>query len=307
MKIYFNPKSIGRKFTEEVVEHFPNIEFVFDIDQSKDVDAVIVMPDFFRQVQLADYQNLKWIQLLMAGYDAFDFGLVYNRDIIVSNAVDIFSISIAEDVITKMLVLNRYVKHFYEDMKEAKWSQVRNIPELTKSTVGILGTGSIGKEVAKRLSGFGCKIIGYRQKNETVPFFDEIHTAEEGLDYVLSSSDYVIVALPLNDKTKNLLSNQKLKLMKKEAVFINVARGQIVDQDALIDLLSNGAIRAAGLDVTTPEPLPQTSPLWRLPNVYITPHNASSSPFMQERLKNLMLENISRFEKGIDVLYQIVE
>ena len=307
MKIYFNPKSIGTKFTEEVVKKFPNIEFVFDIEHSKDVDAVVVMPDFFRQVQLEEYKNLKWIQLLMAGYDAFDFNLVQGRDIIVTNAVDIFSISIAEDVITKILVLNRYVKHFYEEMKEAKWMQVRNIPELTHSTVGVLGTGSIGKEVAKRIKGFGCKIIGFRQTPELVPYFDAIYTGDEGLDYVLSHSDYIVVALPLNHKTKHLLSSEKLKLIKKEAVFINVARGQIVDQEALIELLSNGSIRAAGLDVTTPEPLPITSPLWRLPNVFITPHNASSSPYMQERLKDLMIDNITRFEKGMKVLYQITE
>ena len=186
-----------------------------------------------------------------------------------------------------------------------EWNPIRKEPELTGSTVGIVGAGSIGIEVAKRLKSFDTKVIGYKRKAEAVRFFDEIYTGNEGLEIVIRESDYLIIAVPLTKETMHLINKERISWMKSSAVLINVARGKIVDQDALVDALNAGKLRGAGLDVTTPEPLPKDHPLWKMSQVFITPHNASSSPFMQRRLMELVLHNLERYVNNNTVDYII--
>ncbi|MBU1144777.1 MAG: D-2-hydroxyacid dehydrogenase [Firmicutes bacterium] len=307
MKIYIDPRIIGKDNYEFIVNRFPQIQISSETENSFESEVLIVMPDFFIKEDINRYKNLKWIQLLMAGYDNFDFSILQNKEVIVTNASDIFSKSIAEDVITKILVLNRKVPFFLEEMKTGSWNPIKNIPELTNSVVGILGTGSIGKEIAKRLKSFETKVIGYRRKDALVQYFDEIYSGETGLEYVLKNSDYVVIALPLTKNTINLINSKTLSLMKENALLINVARGKIVDQDALTEVLINKKIRGAGLDVTIPEPLPKSHPLWTLDNTFITPHNASSSPYMRTRITNLILQNIELYLLKKPVLFQVKE
>lgn len=307
LKVYLNPKAIGTSRFEKLKVSFSNVTFITEISKSKEAEVLIVMPNFFFEANLDDYPNVKWIQLLMAGYDTFDFSKISGRNIIVSIASDIFSKSIAEDVMIKVLILNRNTRHYLKSMEEGNWAPIQDELELTNSTVGILGCGSIGKEVAKRMKAFDTKVIGYKQKREAVPFFDEIYTGIDGLEKVVSLSDYLIVALPLSNKTKNLINEQRIGLMKENAIFINVARGGIVDQEALYQALVLKKIRGAGLDVTTPEPLPKNHPLWKLENVFITPHNASSSPFMQPRMTELIEKNLKLYLQGKDVVFQITQ
>lgn len=305
MYVYFNPKSIGHIYTEELIKTFPNITFITDPKDAYLSDVIAVMPDFFTDQDLNRFDKLKFVQLLMAGYDNFDFSPFEDKDIIVSNAVDIFSTSIAEDVLTKIFVINRNVKHYLEMMNSGTWSPIRKEPELIGSTIGILGTGSIGKETAKRLKSFDTHILGYRTKNEPVEYFDEILTGNEGLEELLKRSDYVIVAIPLSEKTFHLLDESKLSLMKEEALLINVARGKVIDQEALVRVLQAKKIRGAGLDTLTPEPLPRDHPLWSMENVFITPHNASSSPYMQVRLKDLIVKNLKHFIENSPIEYVV--
>jgi phosphoglycerate dehydrogenase-like enzyme len=125
--------------------------------------------------------------------------------------------------------------------------------------------------------------------------FDQTYTGEDGLKKLLQQSDYVVITLPLNEHTQRLMDAEKFSWMKKDAVLINVGRGEVVDQDALIEALQLGKLRGAGLDVMTPEPLPKESPLWYMDHVYITPHNAPSSPYMMSRLYDLLEDNIARY------------
>lgn len=303
MKVYINPLSIGQTNFRDLIAQFPQIDIIAEDSLAHEADVCVIMPNFFRDYDIKDFHQLKWVQLLMAGYDNFDFSPFEGRDIIVSNAVDIFSISIAEDVLTKILVLNRNVKYYIDSMKERIWKPIRKEPEITGSTFGIIGTGSIGKEIAKRVKAFDCKVIGYRRNDDQVEFFDQIFTGEQGLETLLKQSDYVVVAVPLTDDTKNLLNQKRIGWMKTNALLINVARGAIVNQDALVEALKSRRIRGAGLDVTTPEPLPKDHPLWNLDNVFITPHNASSSPFMQNRLKDLVVHNLTKYIDGLEPDY----
>ena len=295
MYIYINPKSIGTSHFEYLKHHFQSINFIVSEEDAHLAEVAVIMPDFFKHHDINQFHSLKWVQLLMAGYDNFDFSMFVGKDIIVTNAVDVFSVSIAEDVLTKILVLNRNVKHYVNSMDLGEWNPIRKEPELTGSTVGIVGAGSIGIEVAKRVKSFDTKVIGYKRKAVDVPFFDEIYTGNEGLEKVIRESDYLIIAIPLTKETMNLINKERISWMKPSALLINVARGKVIDQDALVEALNLGKIRGVGLDVTTPEPLPKEHPLWKINQVFITPHNASSSPYMQKRLMDLVIHNLNKY------------
>ncbi len=304
MIIYVDKKMMGRVNYPLLKEEFNEVEIVDNLENSSSIDAMVIMNSQLAKINIDDYPKLKWIQLLMAGYDNVDVTSIREKGILISNARDIFSIAIAEDVISKILFFNRNTKYYLESMKKKVWQPIQREPEIFNSTIAILGTGSIGKEVAKRLKSFQVKkIMGYRNKLEEVDGFDEVYNDQEGLMIMCKEADYLILALPLTESTKRIIDREKLRLMKKEALIINVARGDILDQDALIEALENEWIRGAGLDVTTPEPLPISSKLWTLSNVFITPHNASSSPYMQDRLYELTRENLRRFLNNQEVKY----
>jgi D-2-hydroxyacid dehydrogenase (NADP+) len=295
MKVYIDPKFIIQSSLQEMILRFPQVQFVDDINHPDIEVAMVPWSNFITEENLSKLPKLKWIQLLSAGFDGTDFSLLKRHGITFTNAKDIYHISMAEDVVAKILTLNRNYKVYAENMKQGIWKPIRREPEIYGSTVGILGTGSIAKEIAKRLKAFETTIIGYRKTASPEVFFDETLYGEAGLDDLLKRSDYVIVTLPLNSQTRNLLSREKLALMKTSALFINVARGAIVDQAALTEMVRDGKIRGAGLDVTTPEPLPPDHELWRLPNVIITPHNSSSSPHLLSRLTELMTANLRKY------------
>ena len=306
MKIFIDKKFIPKDQYDAFIDTYAKIEFVHDLSKHQDIEVFFGLNSTLLTVDLNQYKDLKWVQLYMAGFDNVDVKALKDRGLIVSNARDIFSISIAEDIIAKISYFNRNTREFIEHMKTRTWQQIWKDHEIWHSTIGIIGTGSIGKETAKRLQAFEpSKIIGYRTKQAPVDYFDEIYTGKMGLEKVISQSDYLIIALPLNDHTAYMLHKDNLKLMKPSALLINVARGQVIVQDDLIELLSQGKIRGAALDVTDPEPLPNDSELWALDNCFITPHNASSSQYMVPRLFQLTITNLDRYLSGQDPLYKL--
>ncbi|MBN2504759.1 MAG: D-2-hydroxyacid dehydrogenase [Bacilli bacterium] len=305
MKVYIDKRIIGAENVSCLMQDFSDIKFVTEPGEALEAEICFVMPNFFTHQNLNDYTKLKFVQLLMAGYDKFDIDTANRLGIKVANAQDIFSITVAEDVFTKIFVLNRNARHYLESMKTRTWKPIRKEPELTGSVVGILGTGSIGKELAKRFKSFSATVYGYGRKIKDLPDFDRVFNDRKGLEFIVSNSDYVILALPLTEATYHLVDEKLLGMMKSSALLINVARGEIVDQDALEQALIEKRIRGAGIDVTTPEPLPSSSKLWELENVYLTPHNASSSPHMQSRLTELVRMNLNNYLQDKEILYLI--
>ena len=305
MKVYVDPRLIGRTNYNLLTERYPEIDFVTDVESKGDIEVMFTMPKLVKEMNISEYKSLKWIQYLMAGYDGVNLELLKQNDIIFCNAQDIFSKSIAEDVFTKIFYFNRNVKYYIESMKEGKWEPIKEEPELTGSTILILGVGSIGKELAKRFKAFETYVIGYRSQQKMEEYFDEIITDEGSLIAALKEADYVILALPLNENTKYFFNKDKLQFMKSTALLINVARGQVINQEDLIKALEQKKIRGAGLDVLDPEPLPPDHILWKLDNVYITPHNASSSPYMRDRLYEMILMNLELYLSGQPVKYQL--
>ncbi|MDA3932651.1 MAG: NAD(P)-dependent oxidoreductase [Tenericutes bacterium] len=304
MKIFIDKKFIPKKDYQQLLDMFPQVEFVHDFENHKDIEAFFGLNSLLESVDIDQYKNLEWVQLYMAGFDNVDVEGLKAKGLLVSNARDIFSITIAEDIIAKTLYFNRNIKEFIENMKTKTWQPIWKDPEIYNSTIGIIGTGSIGQETAKRLKSFSPKaILGHRRKDESVEYFNQIFTGEDGLEEVIKNSDYLILAMPLNDETKYMIDKDKLSLMKKNAILINIARGQVIVQDDLIQVLENNQIRGAALDVTDPEPLPKDSKLWDLNNVLITPHNASSSEYMVQRLFDLTLKNLQLYLENKEVKY----
>jgi len=292
MKIFYDGIMLKEKYSSQMIKQFPDIQFESDLKKGLDAEAILAMPGFLKKENLDQFKNLKWVQVLTAGFDTIDLDYFKQRNIIFTNAKDVFSIQIAEDVFSKILYFNRQIKKHIDHMAKTEWQYEPVHHEIANSTVGILGTGSIGSEIAKRMKAFDARVLGYKSKPDLMPYFDTIYHDLEGLNQLYQQSDYIIVALPLNQSTYHFIGKEAFEMMKDHVVFINIARGDIVDQEALINAIKQGKIRGAGLDVMSPEPLPQGSELWKMEQVLITPHNSSSSPHVNQRLMAAVLDSI---------------
>lgn len=295
MKIWVELNVLKEKHIEIMRSQYPKIDWVTDLDNRYDCDAIFAMPQTLKKDLLDQFLNLKWIQLLSAGYDTIDQDYLKQRGIILSNAPDVYSISIAEDVFSKILLFNRNLEGYLNQMKEGLWKNIHVGHEICESTVGIIGAGSIGKEVAKRMKAFGARVLGYKRTFENLENFDEIYTDQQGLETIYKESDYLIVTLPSSKETKKMINQDAFDLFKPSLLFINVSRGDVVDQDVLVDALIHQKIRGAGLDVMVPEPLPKDHILWTLDHVFITPHNSIGSPRIQERLMRVLLTSLNYY------------
>lgn len=302
MKVFLEVNKIKQENFDIIKNKFKNVEFVSDVDNSYDCDVLVVEPSYIQEENIKKYNNLKWVQSYRAGFDNSDLNSLRKRNIVFTNAKDVYSISIAEDVLTKILVMNRDVKTYLKNMEEGLWKPKFIAPEIYKSTIGIIGTGSIAKEIAKRIKSFDTHIIGFRRSIGKEDYFDQILTGDDGLNHLLKESDYVILTVPLNEGTKGMINFEKIKLMKPTSLLINIARGEVIVQEDLIRALKENVIRGAALDVVIPEPLPKDHELWKLENVYITPHCSAASPNIQTRIKELLIENFTRYIEGKELL-----
>ncbi len=171
------------------------------------------------------------------------------------------------------------------------------LQELANATVLIIGAGNIGQAIAARAKAFGARVWGSRRRAEPLPNFDKVVGADEW-QTLLPEVDYLVIATPLTPKTKGLIDEKVLRSLPNHAYLINIARGAIVDEAALTQALSEGWIAGAGLDTVATEPLPPESPLWSLPNIFITPHTSAISPALKGRIAELFLDNLQRYKIG---------
>lgn len=172
--------------------------------------------------------------------------------------------------------------------------------------MGIIGTGSIATEIAQRLQGFGVKILGYKRSPvASMAYFDEIHSGKRGLEYLMSTSDYIVVTVDLNKESYHMINKDNLKFMKESASIINIARGSVINQEDLKEALKNNKISYAGLDVFEVEPLPEGDELWDMENVYITPHASGIVKNNKQRIADLVVSNIQRFIDNEKLAYVV--
>ena len=239
-------------------------------------------------------ENLELFACVYAGTNHLPLGALADRGVAVTNASGVHGPNIAEYVVGAMIGHAREFHRAYRQQSRREW---RSYPttELYGSTVAIVGLGAIGETVVERLSGFDVETIGVRYSPEKGGPTDEVYGFDRIHEAVIDA-EYVVLACPLTDTTRGLVDRELLRTMRPDAVLVNIARGAVVDTDALVHALRSGRIRGAALDVTDPEPLPEDHPLWGLGNVTITPHNAGHTPAYFERVADVVVENVERLE-----------
>ncbi|MDN3722276.1 NAD(P)-dependent oxidoreductase [Roseibium salinum] len=211
-----------------------------------------------------------------------------------------------------LLLCSRY-PDFYEAQKRHEWRRVPEMADLralSGRTMAIIGMGHTGKALAVRAKAFDMKVLGYRRRDEPTPDgVDRMYCSDlgEGIDDILDQADIVALVINLSDATHHLIGAGQLARMKRSAVLVNLSRGAVIDQDALVEALREGRIAGAGIDVTTPEPLPTDHPLWDTPNLLITPHFTAALPDRAERSLNMIVDNLHRYRVGREMLNRISE
>lgn len=286
-------KSIKKLGYETVYEKESLLNSTSDI---KDID-IIVCSNPFEKIDISKLPKLKWIQLTSVGIDQVPKKKVLENNILLTNNRGGYSIPMGEWIVLKILEMFKNSGQFYENQRKKNWAVDNSILEIYGKTIGFIGTGTIAKEGAKRLQGFGVNILGVNTDGKNVEYFDESFSMEE-MDSVLANSDILVITLPYTKETHNLVDESFMKNMKDESYIINVARGSIIDEKALIKNINSGKIKKAALDVFEKEPLPQNSPLWELDNVIITPHNSWTSEMKKTRKFNTIYENMEKFING---------
>lgn len=255
---------------------------------------------------LGDAPNLRWVQAWSAGVDRYITidELVENEDIVLTNMQGIHGPAIADHAMAMLLAHTRGLREWYRAMDEGEWNRgrAREMSALRGRTLLVVGMGGIGSEIAVRAKAFGMRVTAtVRTRRETPPFVDYLGLAEE-LDALLPDADVVAVCVPLTDETRGMFDSERFGRMKRGAYLINIARGKVIDTDAMLAALDEGILSGVGLDVTDPEPLPSDHPLWQRDDVIVTPHVAGRAEITQDRRWALFKENVRRFGAGEPLL-----
>ena len=272
-----------------------------EVNKTTEDADVLVCYNPFSRLDLRKMKQLKLIQLSSIGIDQVPLEYIQDSGIILSNNRGGYSIPIGEWIVMKILEMLKNSRGLYLQQQNKLWRIDTNILELYGKTIGFVGTGTIAHEAAKRLQGFGVTLLGVNTKGTQTAYFQHCYPIEE-LDEMLAKCDIVVLTIPYTGGTHHLINQKRIEAMREGVYFINVSRGSIVEQEALIRALESGKIRAAALDVFEEEPLPPENPLWDLDNVMITPHNSWVSEMRNERRFMIIYENLSRFQKGAPLL-----
>jgi phosphoglycerate dehydrogenase-like enzyme len=300
-------ESIRQRWPQMNVVHLPDYERLPHELQ----DADIFVGSTLRPQQLSGAKNLKWVHSTSAGVMQLMYAELRESGIVVTNASGIFSVPMAEHTIGLLLALARNFPETLRQQEKAVWSQQelwdkpQHLTELNGSVLLIVGYGSIGKEVAKRAQALGMRVWGVTRSGKgDLAHAEKIIPVSE-LETVLPEADYVLLSAPETAATKYLMGAEQLRRMKRGARLINVGRGSLLDEAALVAALESGALGGAALDVVQTEPLPPPSPLWRAPNLFMTPHTSAVSDRLWHRETALLMELLERWFDGRELINRV--
>lgn len=274
-----------------------NLELV--TQPAEDVDIVLGEPKRIKAA-LASLPALSWAQSIWAGIEPL-VGPASRRDYVLTNARGVFGELMSEYVIGYLLAHERKILKRVEDQKNKTWDE-SDTGSLRGKTIGLLGVGSIGAEVALTAKFFGMNVRGYTRESEASKHVDTYYHGDDLLEFT-HGLDYLVSILPNTTDTRKMVNADLLNALPSHTVFINVGRGAAVDESALIDSLNQNKIAGAVLDVFEQEPLPKEHPFWATPNLLMTFHTAASS--VPEDITNLFIENYKLFNEGKLLKYQV--
>lgn len=276
-----------RELGVEVVRCPDNEPYPGDPSQ---IDAVACCR-FFSHMPVQAFTSLRYVQGYTAGFEHMPIDDIRARGIEFHNARGVYSAPIAEFAVGGVLTLYKDLRGFAQRQRAHEWKQRAYLRELGGKRVLIVGAGSIGTEIASRLGAFGCHVTGIAQTAGPREHYDRVW-AMDALDRCLPEADVVVLALPSNAGTRHLMDGERLARMKEGAVLVNVCRGAVADEAALIRALESGRLSGAVLDVFETEPLPENSPLWDMENVLVTPHSSFAGENNAQRLWEVMRRNL---------------
>jgi phosphoglycerate dehydrogenase-like enzyme len=249
---------------------------------------------------LVEQSEFEWVQALSAGVDSYPKEVLEAAGVALTNASGVHAEPIGEQVLGAMLNFERRFLESQRNKQRNSWERVEG-GELKGKTLGVVGVGAIGSRVAELGSAFDMGVLGTKRDPDSMPDAVDEGFGADGYTELCRRADYLVLACPLTDETEGLIGAPEFRLLSSDAVLVNIARGAVVDEDALIRALQYKQIRGAALDVFETEPLPADSPLWDLSNVLLTPHMAGSTPKKDERWADIIGANYRRF--GTDEPY----
>lgn len=293
---------------ERLRARFPDVRFVHLPEDgavpAEGQDAEIVfrcgMPKPALQQALADAPGVRWIQTCTAGVEWLLVPEVIERNIAITRSVTTFSVPIGEWVVGCIFLMAKRYRMLMRLQSEHRWMRVPHEPpadSVAGKTVGIVGTGAIGREVAWRCAALGMRVLGLRRSPQPMEHFEQV-VGPDGLPTLLRESDFLVLASPLTDETRGMIGAAQIDQMKPTAYLINVGRGPLTNEAELIEALRARRIAGACIDVFAREPLPEDSPFWDLDNALITPHYSYSSPEGTDRATDEFTENLERYRRG---------
>ena len=301
------PAAIRERWPEMRVAHVEDYALL----SSEIRDADIFVGFMLTPEQLAAAKRLRWIHVTAAGVSQLMRPDVRARGIVITNSRGVHAIPMAEHAIGMMIALAHKFPQAVRAQLQHKWAQVElwdsppRPSELCGRTLLLVGFGAVGREIAKYVKPFGMHVWAVTHSGRAESDLAEKVFAPKDLDRALSEADYAVIAAPETPATRAMIGEEQFAAMKSSAFLINMSRGSLVDEEALIKALKTRRIAGASLDVTEQEPLPPESPLWDLENVFITPHTSSATEQLWERQKELLMGNLERWFSGRELINRV--
>lgn len=289
-------------YTQEQIDKLENSGFDITFIQNERVETDIDCSEFeavvcnglFLYNDIEKFKSLKMIQATSAGLDRLPLDFIKGKGITLKNARGVYSIPMAEWCISRILDIYKCSSFFEENQRNKVWQKNRGLRELNGKKATIIGAGDVGSRTAERLKAFGVKITAVDIVKPSADIYDE-YCDINNIDATLRDSDIVIITLPLTDDTRGFFDKKRLGILKNDSILVNMSRGGIIDEEALLSALEKGIPEYAVLDVFEEEPLSEDSPLWNAPNLLISPHNSFVSEKNSERMFDVIYKNLKEY------------
>ena len=313
MLLSFQPGALSEAHVAQIQAAAPDTPMLITQDRDEIeavLDEVEIAAGDFPHDLLPGMRNLRWLQQFGAGADwLLRYPEAVEMDFVLTNASGVAATPISEHILASLLSFARgllWAAHAQAPTKwEAHW-QWRRVFELAGKTMVLIGVGAIGGQTAKVATALGVRVLGVR-RNPAIdaPGVAAMYGPDQLLD-VLPEGDFVVLAIPLTRETQRMIGEREFRAMKPTAYIVNIGRGGIIQESALIDALREGQISGAGLDVFETEPLPEESPLWAMDNVIVTSHYAGATPHYYPRVVEILVDNLQRYRSG-EALRNVVD
>jgi phosphoglycerate dehydrogenase-like enzyme len=307
--VTFQPKE---EFAEDLVQRFPEVEFSFfkNIGEAQHIlpqaEIIVTMGEDLNDRHIELSQRLKWIMVTSAGLEKMPFKSIRKKGILVTNARGIHKIPMAEFTFGLMLQYAKQLQSVLKQEEEGVWSRRLPTSELNDASLLVLGAGAIGSEIARLGKAFNMKTAGVNSTGERVNHFDHMYTLRDFEEFLLYA-DYIVAVLPSTENTKYILQKEHFEMMKDSAVFINIGRGDLVEESILLDAASEKKGGHIFLDVFEEEPLPAEHPFWQEEGITVTPHMSSITKMYMPRALDIFKKNLEAYSNKSEDFINIID